>query len=271
MEKIFTIRDTSGQREHLWENRQVEEEVAACRQRHIEGYFLQHLPREEKILEAGCGLGAWVIYLGERGYDIDGVDHDFNVIERLKAWQPSLRISQGDICNLPYENGSLGAYISLGVMEHFEQGCSTALAEACRVLKPGGLLFFTVPLENPFRKVFAHPLRRAYLFWQARKGKNSHFAEYRYTRREVENLLVSSGFEVFRTTWDDFNPKDMSLGLWADFPQFHSPEAYRLTMTGRILAMVLNTLSRWLLAGGVFCLARKADCKRQTITARGSQ
>ena len=52
---------------------------------------------------------------------------------------------------------SLGAYISLGVMEHFEDGCAAAMAEAFRVLKPGGLMFFTVPLENPFRKLFAHP------------------------------------------------------------------------------------------------------------------
>jgi cyclopropane fatty-acyl-phospholipid synthase-like methyltransferase len=61
--------------------------------RRIEALFLRHLPKGEKILEAGCGLGAWVIYLGERGYDIDGVDHDSRVIERLKEWRPSLPVA----------------------------------------------------------------------------------------------------------------------------------------------------------------------------------
>jgi SAM-dependent methyltransferase len=257
MKKIYTIRNLNQQQEHMWSASQVEDEVAACALRHIEGLFLRHLPKGEKILEAGCGLGAWVIYLGERGYDIDGIDHDGRVIERLKAGRPPLPVFQGDICRLHYADDSLGAYISLGVMEHFEEGCGEAMAEARRVLKPGGLLFFTVPMENVFRQFLAHPLRRAYLAWRRRQGDDIHFAEYRYTPQEVELLLASSGFEVLETTWDDFLPKEMSLGLWADFPQFHGTEHYRLNGPGKLLALSLNNLSRWLLSGGVFCLARK--------------
>jgi SAM-dependent methyltransferase len=257
MKKIYTIRNLNQQQQHMWSASQIEDEVSVCALRHIERLFLKHLPMGEQILEAGCGLGAWVVYLGERGYDIDGIDHDIRVIDRLKAWRPALPVFQGDICNLPYDDNFLGAYISLGVMEHFEDGCDEAMAEARRVLKPGGLLFFTVPLETPFRKVFAHPLREAYLAWRKRQGDEIHFAEYRYTRQEVERLLSSSGFEVLETAWDDFLPLGMSLGLWADFPQFHSASPYRLNGPGKLLALALNRLSRWLLAGGVFCLARK--------------
>jgi len=257
MKKIYTIRNLNQQQEHMWSASQIEDEVAACPLRHIERLFLQHLPTEEKIIEAGCGLGAWVVYLGERGYDIDGIDHDGRVIDRLKEWRPELPVFQGDICNLPYADGSLGAYISLGVMEHFEDGCREAMAEAMRVLKSGGLMFFTVPLENPFRKVFAHPLREAYLAWRHRQGDETHFAEYRYTRRETEYLLTSSGFEVLKTAWDDFLPREMSLGLWADFPQFHGRRPYRMNTAGKLLASPLNSLSRWLISGGIFCLARK--------------
>jgi SAM-dependent methyltransferase len=258
MKKIYTIRNLNQQQEHMWSASRIEDEISACPRRHIERLFLKHLPQGEKILEAGCGLGAWVIYLGERGYAIEGIDHDARVIERLKEWRGSLPVFQGDICKLPYPDRSLGAYISLGVMEHFEEGCDAAMTEARRVLKPGGLLFFTVPLENPFRRFFAHPLRRAYLAWRRRQGDDIHFAEYRYTRQEVERLLASSGFEVLEITWDDFLPKEMSLGLWADFPQFHgTEEPYRLSGPGKMLALTLNSLSRWLLSGGVFCLARK--------------
>ena len=118
-------------------------------------------------------------------------------------------------------------------------------------------MFFTVPLENPFRKLFAHPLRRAYLAWRSRQGDDIHFAEYRYTRWETELLLASAGFEILETTWDDFLPRQMSLGLWADFPQFHGGMPYRLNGFGQLLAIPLNSLSRWLISGGVFCLARK--------------
>jgi len=259
MKKIFTIRNLDQQQEHMWSVSKVEDEVALCSLRHIEALFLQHLPQGEKILEAGCGLGAWVVYLSERGYDIDGIDHDARVIERLKEWRPSLPVSQGDICKLPYADGSLGAYISLGVMEHFEEGCGEALNEARRVLKPRGLLFFTVPLENVFRKIVAHPLRTLYLLWRQSKGDTIHFAEYRYTSGEVEDMLRKNGFEPVLAAWDDFIPKEMSLGLWADFPQLHSKVPYRLSGAGKLLAMMMNSLSRWLLASGVFCLARKMD------------
>ena len=257
MKKIFTIRNLDQQQAYMWIASRVEDEVSACDLRHIRKLFLQHLPKGEKILEAGCGLGAWVVYLGERDYNIEGIDHDGRVIERLKAWRPSLPVHQGDITHLPYPDESLGAYISLGVMEHFEEGCSEAMAEAHRVLRPGGLMFFTVPMENIFRKIIAHPLRFLYLGWRRNRGDEIHFAEYRYTRREVEDLLRKHGFEPVLTDWDDFEPGNMSLGLWADFPQLHGSSSYRLNGPGRICATLLNSISRWTAAAGIFCLARK--------------
>ena len=162
--------------------------------RRIARYFMEYLPKDERIVEAGCGLGAWVIYLGDLGYDIVGIDNDAQVIGRLKEWRPSLNVSAGDIRGLPCETGSLGAVISLGVMEHFEEGCDEAMRETWRVLRPGGLFFFTVPLNNLFRKLVAHPLRGLYLRWRGAHGDSIHFAEYRYTPAEVERMLARHGF-----------------------------------------------------------------------------
>lgn len=257
MRKIFTIRNLEAQREHMWSARRIEEEVAACTRRRIAGYFMEYLPKGEPILEAGCGLGAWVIYLGDRGYDIAGIDNDAQVIGRLKEWRPSMNVSAGDIRGLPYETGSLGAVISLGVMEHFEEGCDEAMRETCRVLRPGGLFFFTVPLNNIFRKLVAHPLRGFYLRWRGAHGDSIHFAEYRYTPREVERMLARHGFTPFLTTWDDFSEKGTSLGLWADFPPLHGKGLYEMNVPGRAVAWILNSLSPWLVSAGVLCIARK--------------
>jgi len=257
LRKIFTIRHIDAQREHMWSARRIEEEVAACPRRRIAGYFMEYLPKGEPILEAGCGLGAWVIYLGDLGYDIAGIDNDAQVIGRLKEWRPSMNVSAGDIRRLPYETGTLGAVISLGVMEHFEEGCDEAMRETWRVLCPGGLIFFTVPLDNIFRKVIAHPLRGFYLRWRRAHGESIHFAEYRYTPGEVERMLARHGFTPFLTTWDDFTEKGMSLGIWADFPPFHEKGLYEMNVPGRAVAWVLNSLSPWLVSAGVLCIARK--------------
>jgi SAM-dependent methyltransferase len=257
VKKIYTVRNVYQQQAHLWDKHTVAEEVAACSQRNIRDTFLKYLPKNEPILEAGCGLGAWVVFLSKKGYDIAGIDNNKTVIDQLKAWDPSLKVSHGDIRKLPYAGNALGAYISLGVVEHFEEGCDEAMKEAYRVLKPGGLVFLTIPANNIFRKLVAHPVRALYLFWQKQKNNPAFFAEYRYSRKETEELLKKYGFEPVFSTWDDFDRSDMSLGLWADFPPLHSRQLYRLTFPGRIAARVLNFISRWTSAAGVFCLARK--------------
>lgn len=257
MKKIYTIRDATGQRAHMWNARRIEEEVAACSARAITRYFLEYLPRDAPILEAGCGLGAWVVFLAERGYDISGIDNDAHVIERLKAWRPSLRVSCGDIRKLPFADNELGAVISLGVVEHFEEGCADAMVEARRVLRPGGLLFFTVPMNNLFRRMFAHPARSLYLAWRRAKGDSAHFAEYRFSKQETERLLRGHGFEPVLTTWDDFSEKNMSLGIWADFPPLQAMHLYALKPSAKALAFLMNSLSRWIACSGVLCIAKK--------------
>jgi SAM-dependent methyltransferase len=144
-------------------------------------------------------------------------------------------------------------------MEHFEEGCDEAMRETWRVLRPEGLFFFTVPLNNLFRKLVAHPLRDLYLRWRGAHGDSIHFAEYRYAPAEVEGMLARYGFTPILTTWDDFSEKGMSLGIWADFPPLQTQQLYGMNVGGKMVAFLLNTLSPWIAASGVLCVARKLD------------
>ncbi|HBH62191.1 MAG TPA: hypothetical protein DDX85_10735 [Nitrospiraceae bacterium] len=258
MKKIYTIRDITQQQAHMWNVRQIEDEVMACEERGIKHYFSRYLPKDKAILEAGCGLGAWVIFLSEKGYHIAGIDHDRQVIERLKRWKPALNVEHGDIGNLRDNDNSLGAYISLGVVEHFEEGPDRPLQEAYRVLEPGGTLILTVPYNNIFRKCIAHPLRSIYLlFHRIRKGKIS-FAEYRYSVTEVKEMVEKEGFQAMEMGLDDFIDKSRSLTIWSEFPFLQSRKySYTLNTTGKILASIMNFISRRIAASGICIIARK--------------
>ena len=59
--------------------------MEACPRQVIAHHFLRHLPREEPILEGGCGLGAWVIFLEEQGYDIAGIDNYLNALGKCHS------------------------------------------------------------------------------------------------------------------------------------------------------------------------------------------
>ena len=100
-------------------------------------WITKYVPRFGKVLEAGCGLGRYVFYLSSFDIDIEGLDFSKHTIDFVSEWQKSkgfnCRFIDGDVCDLPYENNSLSGYISLGVIEHFQEGPQKALNEANKI------------------------------------------------------------------------------------------------------------------------------------------
>ena len=270
----------------MWSSRTFEQELEACE---IEPppreMFLAYLPKDGKIVDAGCGFGKWVVYLHRRGYDILGIDNNEMAIAKLKEFDSSLRVEMGDILNLGYPDDSFDAYISMGVIEHFEEGPQLALREAHRILKPGGLVFVSVPTMNVLRSLLRWPLRNAInrvvemlllarsilrRCWRRQKASATagvniqrvryrHFSEYRYSRSELEGFLRQAGFEILETVPHDFyDSRDHAAGLVVDFPflQARNGVNFRLNVFGKITSMILNRISPWIACSSVLCLGR---------------
>ena len=166
--------------------------------RNLEGSFLAQmmkkwLPKEGKILEGGCGLGQWVLYLKGKGYNIVGVDFAKATIKQVKNLFPDLPVIVGDILSLPFHNKAFSAYLSFGVIEHFEEGPAKALAEAYRVLEEGGLLFCTVPYFNPLRRVKKAIFKS---YHQSKAGEE--FYQWAFAKQEINNIMRNAGFKVVR-------------------------------------------------------------------------
>ena len=156
----------------------------------VQRTFLKHLPREGIILEGGCGLGQYVNALRSRGYNCIGVDFSSKVVEMVKAIYPDMPIIVDDICRLSgFETGSVAAYISLGVMEHFQDGPHEALKEALRVLRRNGVLIISVPLAFRWRRLSVHPEGTPL-------PDNACFYQYAFAPEEFRDLLINSGFRI---------------------------------------------------------------------------
>lgn len=151
--------------------------------------FLNHLPKAGKIIEAGCGRGQFVVALRSRGYDCAGIDFATSTIDEIKEIFPNLPVSRGDVLNLDYETSSISGYISLGVVEHFQEGPQAALAEAFRVIKPGGVGVISVPVNNPLRSRLAFES-------ESDLPADSRFYQYAFDREEFREYLETAGFVI---------------------------------------------------------------------------
>ncbi len=132
-----------------------ERELLAGRMDKFERYGPKYLKKHDAILEAGCGNGMIVDGMHRRGYtSVLGVDYDSNAISQIRTHRPHLNVREGNVLALDMPSHSLDAYLSFGVVEHFENGPEPILREAARVLKPGGIAMISVPHLNALRSQY---------------------------------------------------------------------------------------------------------------------
>jgi SAM-dependent methyltransferase len=101
------------------------------------------------VLDVGGGAGAYALWLADAGYEVHLVDPVPLHVEQAQAAsreRPSGRLASariGDARSLPFADESGDAVLLLGPLYHLTERDDRlrALAEARRVLRPGGLVF----------------------------------------------------------------------------------------------------------------------------------
>jgi len=221
MSTIFTWK-----REDFWDL------LESCDKCDTTPFILKYLRQHGIIIEAGCGLGRFVRYLSDKGYNIQGIEYSLETVRMVKEIMPDLDVIQGDVANMPYPANSIDGIISLGVVEHFIDGPVKPLKEMYRVLKLGRVAIITVPSFNLIRKIkknlyvdelnhFLNPLaiiKRSNIIRKLLKKNfksfpyNRHratsyniyptfgeFFEYRFTKEEFEDILVKAGYTIIES------------------------------------------------------------------------
>ena len=89
------------------------------------------------FLEVGSGTGYWLNLLHPLSDKLFGLDYSFGMIRQAKRQPAPLKLSNGSALHLPYRNNSFDLLYSVDAVHHFVDH-KTFLAEAFRVLKPGG-------------------------------------------------------------------------------------------------------------------------------------
>jgi len=197
--------------------------------------FLKYLPRDELIVEAGCGTGRYVRALIGYDYKVVGIEWEYQIIRRAKQVWPSAPLICGDVRHFPLPDKSVAAVISLGVIEHFEEPWQV-LQDTVRILQPGGFLYLVVPYVNRLRRL------------QIARGKypertsGAGIYQYLLSDSEICSALQMMGF-VVKTSFST----SAFAGLNDEFPRIGNfikklPHAHRL----------INGLNKLRLLGPLF-------------------
>lgn len=220
--------------------------------------LIKYLEKGKSYIDAGCGLGGWLAFLRARGYDLKGIDSSPKAIEMARQMNPDSPVQVGEADALPFPDQSFDGYMAIGTWEYLEDGTEKAANEAKRVLKTGGHLFIEVPYANPFRRYTYLPLKTfEYFIKTLLMRKPATFSNHIFRKGDIRVLLENCGFEVLEMNPHDLPEPNSHYGLWLDWPFLRGARPYELNPLGLTIKKIMNNLSPWMIATGMFFVARK--------------
>lgn|GEM_PF-827307 len=181
--------------------------------------LVDSLPRwpSQRVLDAGCGAGLATVALAKRGYLLYALDSVAEMIDLTRntavreGVQERIRYARGDVNHLTFAGETFDLVLAVGVLPWLAAP-EGALAEMCRVLKPGGhiilttdnrwgLCWFLDPLTNPLLMPFKEMARSVI------GGRYKPAARVRMiSTAQCRKLLRSQGLRVMQESTLGFGP-----------------------------------------------------------------
>jgi ubiquinone/menaquinone biosynthesis C-methylase UbiE len=189
------------------------------------------------VLEVGCGVGDFALYLKDLQAQVTAVDFSPQAIEIAKkksiAQEKSVDFRVADAQSLPFEDNSFDLLLSCECLEHVPDP-QIALNEFKRVLKPQGKLILTTEnysnamvlywiscwlRKKPFNSgAGVQPIEHFFLFWR------------------VKRMFKSAGFQVQRMVG--------SHHVFLLFPKLHPQTFVVEKFTNLFIAQLFKPFAR---------------------------
>ena len=136
-----------------------------ARFRHAANAVRKHLPAAERksLLDVGAADGIGLPFLRPLAERMLSVNYYEEHTQEFRAAHPSDPVMTADVRSLPLEDGAYDVVVSFETLHLLPDwgAREQAIHEIHRVLRPGGLFVFSVPIETGFAALFKYAARRA--------------------------------------------------------------------------------------------------------------
>lgn len=148
--------------------------------RHLNSYL-----NPGRLLDVGCALGHFMAHASRHGWNCQGIEcSQYAANYGRQRWDLRIR-SLCDLRDARLPDNHFDACVMIEVLEHLPQPRIT-LAEVYRLLKPGGMLYVTVPNFGSFRSILERENWSAVI-------PTGHL--YYFTGDSLTKMLRAVGFE----------------------------------------------------------------------------
>lgn len=113
----------------------------------------------QRMLDVGTGPGTVAALALARGAEVVAVDAEPSMLEAARRHAPGADIREATLPHLPFPDGGFDAVVANFVLNHVGDPAA-ALAELCRVVRPGGRVTVTIwpypqpPLQQLWGEIF---------------------------------------------------------------------------------------------------------------------
>ena len=174
-------------------SRQYDDDRNATRD--LDAFVLRQVPLQlagARVLEVGCGTGKNSAWLVSQVRELIALDFSPGMLDvaRRRVRSDAARFVEHDITRpWPVDSGSVDVVVGNLVLEHVRE-LGPVFAEAARVLRAGGQLFFCE--LHPYRQLRGGQAH----FVDAHTDETIHVAAYRHTVSEYVNDALAAGFTL---------------------------------------------------------------------------